>query len=291
MSNPLVSVLVPMYNHENYIERALGSIVEQSYRPIEIIAIDDGSKDRTSEIAQRFLHKNMPSAIVLQRPNRGAAQTINQALSLASGYYINILNSDDFFSPNRIARCVDAAQRTKKDFIFSGVRFVDDQGRTAEDDDYIRGLKNTEKELLALPTLGFRLMRHQMAISTGNFFFSSELARRIGPFQSYRYVHDWDFILRSLFFVEPYFVEEKLYNYRFHGENSFKSLAHIAEYETSEVMRNFLCRMLSRIPENGRAPCPHFWPQLFKHYVKVWNYQVYLPPRFHKGGREGERLS
>ena len=134
-------------------------------------------------------------------------------------------------------------------------------------------------------------MRNQLAISTGNFFFSMALARRVGPFQSYRYVHDWDYILRCLFFVEPYALEEQLYNYRFHGENSFKSLAHIAGYETSEVMRNFLWSMTSRLPENGRAPCPFFWPELFEYYVQHWNYHVYLPPRFRKELKTGERLS
>lgn len=291
MRRPLVSVIVPMYNHENYVERALESIVEQNYRPIEIIAIDDGSKDKTGEIAHRFLRVHMPSAIVLQRDNRGAAQTINQALGLARGDYVNVLNSDDFFSPHRLSRCVDTVLRTGKEFVFTGVRFVDDCGETAVEDDYIRGLRKTEREARALPTLGFALMRNQLAISTGNFFFSMPLARRVGSFQSYRYVHDWDYILRCLFFVEPYFADEQLYNYRFHGENSFKSLAHIAEYETSEVMRNFLSSMTSRLPENARAPCPFFWPEIFEYYIRQWNYHIYLPPRFRKELKKGERLS
>ncbi len=291
MPRPLVSILVPMYNHHQYIERALESIVEQTYRPIELIAIDDGSKDDTPEIARRFLERRMPSAILLQRENRGAAQTINQALTLARGDFVNILNSDDFFATNRLSRCVDVALRTGKQFIYTGVRFVGDRDETAVEDDYIRNLRKVEKDARTLPTLGFALMRNQLAVSTGNFFFSMSLARRVGPFQSYRYVHDWDYILRCLFFEEPYFLEEQLYNYRFHGENSFKSLAHIAGYETSEVMRNFLWSMTSRLPENAKAPCPFFWPEVFEHYMRSWNYHVYLPPRFRKELKFGERLA
>ncbi|AZG78098.1 glycosyltransferase family 2 protein [Methylocystis rosea] len=290
MAKPLISVVVPMYNHENYIERALASIFEQDYRPTEIIAIDDGSKDRTYEIARNFLGRHAPSAIVLRRDNRGAAQTINQAMSLARGDYINILNSDDFFSPRRLSRCMDAVRRTGKQLVFTGVNFVDHTGQMASEDDYIRNLKNASLESRKLPTLGFALMRHQLAISTGNFFFASKLAWRVGPFQDYRYVHDWDFILRSLFFSEPAFIEDKLYNYRFHGENSFKSLANVAEYETSEVMRNFLCLMTSRVPENHRAPCPFFWPEVFEYYIRQWNYHIYLPPRFRHVLSEGERV-
>lgn len=102
----------------------------------------------------------------------------------------------------------------------------------------------------------------------------------VGPFQSYRYVHDWDFLLRALFFVEPYFIDDRLYAYRLHGRNSFKALAGVAGYETGEVMRNALWALTSRIPRNPVAPCPWYWPRVFEEHIASIHYTRYLPPRF-----------
>lgn len=282
-----VSVIIPMYNHRRFIERAIISVVLQTYRPIELIVIDDGSTDGTAQEARLILNKLMPSAILIERQNRGAAQTINEAIGIARGEYINILNSDDEFVPHRLEECISAAKRYNRDMIYGSVEFVDEDGMLAAEDQYLRDLNDAQTKASTYPTLGFALMRNQLAISTGNFFFSRKLYDKVGPFRSYKYVHDWDFILRSVFYTEPLALNSVLYKYRLHGNNSFRDLAHIAGYETSEVMRNFLWSMVSRMPENGRAPCPHYWPGVFQILLERWNYQTYMPPsmRRHDGLR------
>ncbi|WP_407530192.1 glycosyltransferase family 2 protein [Methylobacterium oryzisoli] len=282
MKRPTVSVIVPMYNHEQFIELALASIINQDYRPLQVIAIDDGSSDATGRLARDFLQTRMPSAVVIERENRGAAQTINEAIRLSTGDYINILNSDDEFVPGRISECVSFVQRSGREMVFGEVEFIDPQGDPAELDDYLNSLKAAQDESNVYPTLGFALMRNQLGISTGNFFFSRQLYDRVGPFRSYKYVHDWDFLLRSIFYVEPTFLRQTMYRYRLHGTNSFKDLGHVAGYETSEVMRNFLWSMVSRLPDNHRAPSPHYWPGVFQAILAGWNYQTYLPPRLRR---------
>ncbi|UDL93223.1 glycosyltransferase [Lichenihabitans sp. PAMC28606] len=279
MTLPLISVIVPAYNHSAFIERALQSVVEQSYRPIELVVIDDGSTDDTAALCQDFLSRYMPSATFLKRQNRGAAYTINQGIALSSGDYINVLNSDDIFHPNRMARCLSRIVKGKSELLFTNVGFVDEVGEVAPRDQYIDGLREAEVNVGRLPSLGFGFLRNQLAISTGNLFFSRNLYNRVGPFCNYRYVHDWDFVLRSLYYNEPSCLAEELYYYRLHGSNSFKSLADVAGYETTELMRNFLHSMVSKLPENGLAPSPHYWPGVFEHYMMLWNYQDYLPPR------------
>lgn len=282
MRRPLVSVIVPMYNHRRFIERALLSVVKQDYRPLQVVAIDDGSTDDTGIIARDFLEENMQSAIVIIRNNRGAAETINEAIQMSSGDYINILNSDDEFTLDRISHCVSAAQRLGKSMVFGDVEFINDLNQVAEPDEYIDALKQVRQEVSSYPTLGFALMRNQLAISTGNFFFSRRLWEKIGPFRSYKYVHDWDFLLRSLYYEEPVFLSNVLYKYRLHGKNSFKELGHISAYETTEVMRNFVWSMVSKLPENGRAPSPHYWPGVFEVLLERWGYHAYLPPRLRR---------
>ena len=90
------------------------------------------------------------------------------------------------------------------------------------------------------PTNGYALLKNQIAIMTGNFAFSRKLYEKLSGFRHYRYVHDWDFILRALFYTEPCYLREPLYSYRIHGDNTFKSLAGVEAYETGDVMRNFM---------------------------------------------------
>ena len=92
MTRPLVSVIVPVYNHARYVEAALLSITRQTYRPIELIVIDDGSRDESADVAASLLRYEMPDAVVLRRENRGAHNTINQGLRMSRGEYLTILN-------------------------------------------------------------------------------------------------------------------------------------------------------------------------------------------------------
>jgi glycosyltransferase involved in cell wall biosynthesis len=286
MSRPLISVVVPAYNHSIYIVEALRSVVEQDYRPLECIVIDDGSSDDTAQKAAEYLEGALPTGVVISRPNRGAANTINQAIGLSRGDYVTILNSDDFYGPGRLAACVSFAERAGRQFVYTGVEYVDRTGDVAQPDDYIRSLRAAETAASDYPAIGFAFMRNQLAISTGNFFFSRALWDKVGPFRNYRYVHDWDFLLRSMYWEEPAKLDQTSYFYRLHDENSFKTLADVAAYETTEVMRNFLWGVLSARPLNVRCPCPAYWPEVFWSFVKRWNYQVYLPPAYRSGPLE-----
>ena len=277
MTKPLVSVIVPIYNHERFVRQALQSVLQQTYRPIELIAIDDGSQDTSADIAAATLRQSPGNSVFIRRANRGAHNTLNQGLALATGDYLAILNSDDLYHPCRIQRCVDTAQRTGRDFIFTGVDFIDDYGATAQPDEYLNNIKQADIASSRYPTIGYALLKNQLAITTGNFFFRRNLAEKVVGFRHYRYVHDWDFILRSVFYTEPYYLRDRLYSYRIHDRNTFKSLSEIEGYETGEVMRNLLRLMITRLPENHLAPSPHYWPEFFEWFVQTWNYQVYLP--------------
>src|SRR5579864_4898833 len=94
--NPLVSVVLPSYNHRRFVSSAIRSVYRQTYRPIELIIIDDGSTDRSAETIREFLDTTLPPAGISvhfsTRKNRGAHATINEGIEKASGDYIAILN-------------------------------------------------------------------------------------------------------------------------------------------------------------------------------------------------------
>ena len=277
MTKPLVSVIVPVYNHEQFVRQALLSVQQQTYGPIELIVIDDGSSDASPAIAAAVLREMGGRSTFIRRENLGAHTTINQGLQIASGDYLAILNSDDFYHPTRIERCVETALRTGRKFIFTEVAFVNDLGMTAAADDHTDSIRRAERASARYPTIGYALLKNQLAVTTGNFFFSKALFLKLAEFRHYSHVHDWDFILRALFYTEPYFLREQLYSYRIHGQNTFKSLSSVTGYETGEVMRNMLWLMTRRLPENRLAPCPHYWPKFFDWFIETWDYQVYMP--------------
>ena len=108
---PLVSILIPAFNAEEWIAATLRSALAQTYPRKEIIVIDDGSSDRTLEIARHF---ESACLRVLQQKNQGAAAARNKAFSLSQGDYIQWLDADDLLAPDKIARQVEAAGEGKR---------------------------------------------------------------------------------------------------------------------------------------------------------------------------------
>jgi glycosyltransferase involved in cell wall biosynthesis len=97
----LVSILIPAFNAENWIRDTMASAVEQTWRHKEVIVVDDGSSDRTLEIANSFASRTVK---VVTQPNSGACGARNKALSLAQGSYIQWLDADDLLHREKIAR-------------------------------------------------------------------------------------------------------------------------------------------------------------------------------------------
>jgi glycosyltransferase involved in cell wall biosynthesis len=98
---PLVSILIPAYNAEEWIADTLRSALAQTWQRKEIIVVDDGSKDGTAEVARQFASKEVA---VVSKENQGAAATRNHALSLSQGDYIQWLDADDLLAPDKIER-------------------------------------------------------------------------------------------------------------------------------------------------------------------------------------------
>lgn len=103
MSAPLVSVLLPVYNGEPYLAAALESILRQDYQRLDVIAIDDGSTDRSLDILQRYRQADGRLRIV-SRENRGLIATLNEGMGMAKGELIARMDADDIAYPNRFSR-------------------------------------------------------------------------------------------------------------------------------------------------------------------------------------------
>lgn len=123
MEKPKVSVIIPVYNSEKYLERCLNSVVNQTLKEIEIIIVDDGSKELCASLCDE-LAKSDSRIQIIHKENGGAGLARNEGLKAAVGEYIGFVDSDDYIDPFMYEKLYDAAMKYDADLVLSGVCFV-----------------------------------------------------------------------------------------------------------------------------------------------------------------------
>ncbi len=121
---------------------------------------------------------------------------------------------------------------------FSNIEIINGDSKLAKgiEADNFRGIQKSIKES---EVVSYALMHQNVAISTGNMVFTKELYYKLKGFREYKYIHDWDFILRASLIKEPLYIDDTKYYYRLHEDNSFRELGDIADQEVNEVLNNF----------------------------------------------------
>lgn len=123
MNQPLVSIILPVYNAQNHLARCVGSICAQTYRNIEIIILNDGSKDQSLPVCEEFRQKDS-RILLVDKANSGVSDTRNLGLKLASGKYVEFVDSDDYLDPDFTQRLVAAAEENEADFVIAPYKMV-----------------------------------------------------------------------------------------------------------------------------------------------------------------------
>lgn len=111
---PTVSVIIPLYNKENWIEKTLFSVLNQSFTNWEAIIVDDGSTDESVAVVENFITKNPGNWILLKNQNAGQCRTRNSGIAKAQGEYIAFLDADDIWSKNKLLDQVEIMDANNK---------------------------------------------------------------------------------------------------------------------------------------------------------------------------------
>ena len=114
---PNVSVIVPFYNVEGYIEKCLETLVSQTLEDIEIILVNDGSKDKSIEIVNKFLKMYPEKLVYLEKENGGLSDARNYAINYAKGEYIAFLDSDDYVEKDMYEKMYELAKKENSDMV------------------------------------------------------------------------------------------------------------------------------------------------------------------------------
>lgn len=212
---PLVTVMVPSYNHEKYIESAIQSIIDQDYENIELIVIDDGSRDNSANIIRALIpqcEKRFKRFEFRSRPNKGLCRTLNEALDWSQGQYFSATASDDMLDRCKVSAQVQAfAQKTanvRLVGVFAGLAMIDEQGKVLR----TRGRDEC---------FGFREVMRRTAFMPGSaVMFVTEALKQVGGYNSDYKIEDLYMALK-LSSIGGHFLSIKrpLVLYRRHDDN------------------------------------------------------------------------
>ena len=213
MNNPpLVSVIIPCYNHEKYVEQSLNSVFNQTYESIELIVIDDGSSDDSVAIVKKVQEEH--NFTLVTQENMGVCKTLNKAVSLSEGKYIALLASDDYWDLSKIEKQVNSLEsKPDSEFCFTQAKEFDENDPQYE--------KIFPKNPLTGKVLNQVFIKQH--VPAGSMMFSRTLYNELDGFDENLKEEDWDFVIRSAAQTEFSAVSEPLFYYRSHETNIMKT--------------------------------------------------------------------
>ncbi len=207
MENKILTIAIPAYNMEKYIDRCISSVTNSpEIDALDIIVVNDGSKDKTLELSKAYEAKYPNSVRIIDKPNGGWGTCINTAVKLAQGKYIKTLDSDDWFDTSALTEFVKLLKTLNVDHVLTTHNEVDDQGhitRTIAS----KGPKNQPLSFNEYAAEGCGTSIHGLTYRTA---LLQEHNYEVAP----RFYGDLDYILLPLSYVQSsYICELNIYQY------------------------------------------------------------------------------
>lgn len=144
--NPLISIIVPVYNVEKYVQQCIESILNQTYKQIEVILVDDGSLDRSSVICEEYAFMD-PRVKVIHKENGGLSSARNVGLDKAKGKFIGFVDSDDWIDNNMYESMLHLALTYQADVVQCGYKLINEQGKITREINFGNRRFNTKAEV------------------------------------------------------------------------------------------------------------------------------------------------
>lgn len=255
--NPLISVIIPAYNVENYISRTLESVLNQSFKDFEIIVVNDGSTDKTEEVVRKVLRVSDIPFRVFSQSNKGVSIARNVGILNANGRYIKFLDADDVLKANGLKLLVETCEENDLVFSFGKQDVVDKNGKKILTYDQMYLVDWT---LADYRTALEQFLKGLLHISCNSAIFRRDLIEKYGLFftPGARFGEDTEFIAKYLFFSKKVvFVNEVICEAvlrfgsstrvsnlsAFHNVGSFKRLLNffkrVGEQEIVQILMDY----------------------------------------------------
>ena len=206
-NRPLVSVIVPVYNVEKYLSRCLDSLINQTLKNLEIICINDGSKDNSIKILEEYSQKDN-RIIILNQDNAGLSAARNNGMNHAKGEYIGFVDSDDWVNLNFFEKLYNAAKKYGCDI--AAADFIREHPKRKK-----KRLNITEEKVYQRPEEKYLICKTYREGCVWNKIYKTEFLKSINlNFVKGMYYEDRDFTARSLYFSDKLVtVPDTFYRY------------------------------------------------------------------------------
>lgn len=258
MNTPLVSVIIPTYNHEKYIKETIISIINQTYENIELIIIDDGSTDSTWQKIQNLkteCEKRFVSVIFEKKENEGIPKTLNKLVSKSNGKYIFIIASDDVAKPRVIEKEVDFLEKnTDYELVVGNNEFIDKSGKqinfktkNKEYKTFADFLKRNHKKDFTENRFGTYETLYNGNYIPNGYLIRSSIFDKIGNYTEEAPLEDYWLMLQISKYGKMKYIDEILYSYRKHENNIINNKKYISDAE--EKTRQYEEKILEKIDE------------------------------------------
>ncbi len=227
----LVSVIVPLYNAEKYIEETMESILNQTYKNIEIVIVDDGSKDQSSSIVKNLKKKYPEQIQYILQENQGVSVARNTGIENANGEYISFLDSDDLWHSTKIKKQIESMHKNNMNACYCGyMNFYEETGEKVE---------NTTNFVKGDMTKAF--LTHQVFAQTSTWIFKKSIVMdhniRFTPGCSWG--EDLEFLFKLMSVTNVCYVDEYLTYYRILSGGNLSSNYKDYELKTTKELEVF----------------------------------------------------
>ena len=210
--NPLVSIVIPCYNHENFVQDTIQSIIDQTYENIELIVIDDGSQDNSVTKIQQMIEHCKQRFVRFEfrdRPNKGLSATLNEAVEWCKGEYFSAIASDDIMIDKKTAIQVNLLNENQHiTAVFGGAIVIDKNNNKIDTLLYENREYNFENIIL-----------HQHILPAPTQMIRMKVLEKIGGYKSELIIEDWYMWLKLSQFGNILYVKEIFSLYRQHDSN------------------------------------------------------------------------
>lgn len=258
-NKPLVTVIVPAYNHEKYIEACLKSVVEQTYENMQIIVLNDGSKDKTGFMIEKFIEKQNRKIEYISKDNEGLCKTLNRALKISKGKYIATIASDDIWSPNKIEEQVNFLEENKSvGLVYSDAYFLKMEKKTTmKYSEYKPKIKKHFKNSIQNVNMYESLLVENVILAV-TVVTRKECFDKVGFFDDSLKYEDYDMWLRIAKHYPIGYIDKPLAYYRIHDANISNNTRFMLIGALQAIKKQFKEEPLKSRPQKSIVLCLMF---------------------------------
>lgn len=223
-STPLISVMIPAFNHGNFVEKCLDSVLEDDYPNKEVVIINDGSTDNTHDVISCWVNKykqQLPIHYKNRIMNHGLTRTLNELINLCNGEYVVLLASDDYLLPGGISKRLDYLLNNEDKFgVFGDCNVVDEAGNIFCSSG-LRDLHVADTTRYFSDETLKREIIYNWSVPGPVLMVRKSIYELIGSYDEDLYIEDWDFYLRMVADNLLGYIDCKVSAYRLHQNSLY----------------------------------------------------------------------